>query len=169
MKPIYAYGYFIVSPAGDFHQIMIYEYVDIEEEFAQALKIRLDEELESMRNNMQSFLDEEIVKINGVVTKPKVVLVNAGFRGSLKRPYIEFLIHFRGDLTEGYNTYENIYESETTTYDYSVVWVFPPNFEVIEADVGVKYEIKPKNVLRFSVKRGFKIPGYEKIVFRRVS
>ncbi len=169
MKPIYAYGYFIVSPSGDFHQIMIYEYVDVEEEFAQALKTRFEKELETMKNNMQSFLEEEVVKINGVVTKPKVVLVNAGFRGSLKRPFIEFLIHFRGDLTAGYNTYENIYESEVTTYDYSVVWVFPPNSEVVEADVGVEYEVKPRNVLRFSVKKGFRIPGYEKIVFRLIS
>ncbi|MEM3141960.1 MAG: hypothetical protein QW656_01920 [Zestosphaera sp.] len=169
MTSIYAYGYFIVSLTGDFHQIMIYEYIDTEEEFARALKTRLEEELEAMKNNMQSFLNEEIVKVNGVITKPRVILVNAGFRGSLKRPFIEFLIHFRGDLIEGLNTYENIYESEITTYDYSVVWIFPQNSEVVEADVGVEYEVKPKNVLRFSVKRGFRIPGYEKIVFRLVS
>lgn len=169
MKPIYAYGYFVVSPTGDFHQITIYEYVDAEEELARALRSRPKEEVEAMRNNMQSFLDEEVVKVNGVVTKPKVLLVNAGFRGSLKRPFIEFLIHFSGDLIEGNNTYENLYEPEVTTYDYSVVWVFPRNFEVVEADVGVEYEVKPRNVLRFSVKKGFKIPGYEKIVFRRIS
>lgn len=166
MKPIYAYGYFVVSPTGDFHQIMIYEYVDTKEEFARALKNRPKEEIETMKNNMQSFLDEEIVKVNGAVTKPRVVLVNTGFRGSFKRPFIELLIHFRGDLIEGRNTYENLYEPEVTTYDYSVLWIFPQNSEVVEADVGVEYEIKPRNVLRFSVKKGFKIPGYEKIVFR---
>lgn len=169
MKPIYAYGYFVVSPTGDFHQIMIYEYVDTEEEFARALKSRAKEEIETMKNNMQLFLDEEVVKVNGAVTKPRVVLVNVGFRGSLKRPFIEFLIHFKGDLVEGYNTYENLYEPEVTTYDYGVLWIFPQNSEVVEADVGVEYEIKPRNVLRFSVKKGFKIPGYEKIVFRWTS
>ena len=168
MKPIYAYGYFITLPSGDFYQVVIYEYVDTEEEFAQALRTRPKEELEIMKNNMQSYLDEEIVKINGVVTKPQVVTVKTGFRGSLKRPFTEFLIHFRGDLIRGDNLYENIYESEITTYDYSVVWIFPPNFKVVEADVGVKYEIEPENVLRFFVKKGFKIPGYEKIVFRWV-
>lgn len=169
MKPLYAYGYFIALTTGDFHQIIIYEYVDPEREFAQALKSRRREELESMKNNMQSYLDEEVVKINGVVVKPKVVSVNAGFRGSLKRPFIEFLIHFRGDLIGGDNKYENIYEPEVATYDYSVVWVFPPNFKVVEADVGAEYEVSPENVLRFFVKKGFKTPGYEKIIFRQSS
>jgi hypothetical protein len=169
LKPIYAYGYFIVLPTGDFHQIIIYEYVDTEEEFARALETRPDVELENMKNNMQSFLDEEVVKINGVVSKPKVVSVNAGFRGSLRRPFVEFLINFRGGLIKGDNVYENIYEPEITAYDYGVAWIFPPDFEVVEADVGVGYEVEPKNVLRFSVRRGFKTPGYEKIVFRWVS
>lgn len=167
MKPLYAYGYFIALPTGDFHQIIIYEYVDVEREFARALKNRRREELEAMKNNMQSYLDEEVVKINEVVVKPKVISVSAGFRGSSKRPFIEFLIHFRGDLIEGDNKYENIYEPEVTTYDYSVAWVFPPSFKVVEADIGVEYEISPENVLRFSVKKGFKTPGYEKIIFRR--
>ena len=169
MKPIYAYGYFIVLPTGDFHQIVIYEYIDTEGEFARALETRPDVELENMKNNMQSFLDEELEKINGMVSKPKVVSVNAGFRGSLRRPFVEFLINFRGGLIKGDNVYENIYEPEITAYDYGVAWIFPQDFEVVEADVGVGYEVEPKNVLRFSVRRGFKTPGYEKIVFRWVS
>ncbi|MEM0014719.1 MAG: hypothetical protein QXS42_03890 [Zestosphaera sp.] len=168
MKPIYAYGYFVVLPTGDFHQIVIYEYVDAAEELASAIKGGLSRELELMRGNMQSFLDEEVVKINGVDVRPEVLLVDVGFRGSLKRPYIEFLIHFRGDLVDGVNTYENTYNAEVATYDYSVAWVFPPGFEVVDAEVGVTHRIEPPNVLKFRVEKGFKTPGYERIRFRRV-
>lgn len=169
MRPIYAYGHFIVLPTGDFHQIVVYEYADAAEELASAVESRRDSELRLMRNNMQSFLDEEVVRINGVEVKPRVVLVNVGFRGSLKRPFIEFLIHFKGDLVEGINTYENIYNAEIAEYDYSVTWLFPPGFEVVEVDVGTDFKIEPPNVLKFRVEKGFKTPGYERICFRRLA
>ncbi len=168
MRPIYAYGRFVVSENGDFFQMIIYEYLDTAEELASIVGSRLQEELESMKENMQSFLDKEVVKVNDVVVRPSVQLVDVGFRGSLKRPFVEFLVHFKGGLREGVNTYENIYEPEVTTYDYSVSWVLPQGFEVVEAILGVDHTVGPSNVLRFKVVKGFRTPGYERIRFRRL-
>ncbi|MEM2020784.1 MAG: hypothetical protein QXP80_00965 [Zestosphaera sp.] len=167
MRPIYAYGRFVVLESGDFFQMIIYEYLDIAEELASAVSSGLQEELESMKENMQSFLDKEVVKVNDVVVRPSIQLVDVGFRGSLKRPFVEFLIHFKGDLTEGVNTYENVYEPEVATYDYSVSWVLPLGFRVVEAVLGVDYTVGPPNVLRFKVVKGFRTPGYERIRFHR--
>jgi hypothetical protein len=116
---------------------------------------------------MQSFLDEEIVRINGKRVFPKVVDVDIGFRGSEDRPYITFYIMFRGDLRRGVNVYEDTYEPEVSEYDYTVTWVFTGGLTVLRAYLGVNYDILADGkLLIFSVPKGFTTPGYEKIEFK---
>lgn len=167
MKPVFGYGLFSVGIAGDVVESIIFEYIDKDCMYAELIKdpFKLREEIRVLKRNMQDFLDEEIVKINGEEIRPYVVKVTVGLAGSKYRPFINYIIKFRGSLRPGLNTYENYYEPDTAEYDYIVTWVFPEGVRVLEADLGVEYEVGPHNVLKFSVGRGFTLPGYERISF----
>jgi len=89
-----------------------------------------------------------------------------GSGGDTRRPYILFIVTFKGNLVKGLNTYENYYEEEVAEYDYEVVWVFPAKARVVEADLGVPYKVEAGGrVLRFNVRKGTRIRGFEKILF----
>ena len=167
MKPVFGYGLFSVSKEGEITESIVFEYFDKEMEYARLLRDEelLYDELVSLRINMQGFLDEEIVKINGIVVRPYVVTVNVGLSGSPYRPFINYIIKFRGELRPGINVYENYYEPERADYDYIVTWVFPEEAKVLDADVGVEYVVRPQNVLTFRVRKGHLLPGSETISF----
>ena len=152
---------------GDIIEQIIFEYIDEEgiyEEILSDEDLR-QEELKKIRRNMQAFLDEEIVKINGVEVRPMVFHVDIGLAGSINRPFIKYLIRFAGDFKEDLNIYENIYEPEEAEYNYSVIWVFPEGARIVDVDVGVTYFVGPSNILRFYVRKGFKTSGVERISF----
>ncbi|PUA32759.1 MAG: hypothetical protein B7O98_04720 [Zestosphaera tikiterensis] len=167
MKPIYGHGVFFVSLDGVFIQNIFFEYVDVRKEFYETIRVDSlrEEEVSNIKERMQAFLDEEIVKINGKVVKPKVMAVDVGFRTSPKRPYINFIIVFKGDFIKGLNVYENIYEPEVSEYDYTVLWIFHSGIQVVDADFGMPYERLGNNVMLLKVKKGVKTSGYERISF----
>jgi len=167
MIPVYAYGFFNVCSDGTVIQHVIFSYVDPLRKYASIVKDveRLRREIDLVSNNMQRFLDNEDVRINDVIVYPKVVATWIGFSGSEKRPYIEFLIVFKGSLRRGINVYEDRYEPDIAEYDYSVVWVFPQGSRIVDVDVGFEYEIINDNILRFNVPEGSEVPGYERISF----
>ena len=167
MIPVYAHGFFNVCKDGTIVQHIIFNYVDPSKKYAQIIRDskELERELQVVSSNMQRFLDSEEVLINGVRVYPKVTSTWIGLSGSAERPYIEFLIVFKGGFKPGINTYEDRYEPDIAEYDYSVSWVFPQGSRIIEANVGFDYEVIGNNVLRFSVPEGSETPGYEKISF----
>ena len=167
MIPVYAHGFFNVCRDGTVVQHIIFNYVDPGRKYSQIIKNleKLKEELKIVSSNMQKFLDSEEVLINGVRVYPKVVATWIGFSGSEERPYIEFLIVFKGEFKEGINTYEDRYEPDIAEYDYCVTWVFPQGSRIVDVDVGFEYEVIGGNVLRFNVLEGSETPGYEKISF----
>ncbi len=167
-EPIYAQGYFIVHRIGLFNQIVIFDYYDPDQYYWGVLRnaSRLKREQETLMKNMQYFLDQEKVLINGVETKPVVKNVEIGIRGKPTLSYIVFYIEFEGELVKGLNIYENLYEEEVSEYDYVVYWIFPWNIRVVEADVGVQYSVlNDGRLLIFHVPKGTRVGGYEKIVF----
>lgn len=167
MKPVFGYCYFTVDRSGQFTEVIIFEYVDEDQEFAEILSdnLRLREELTKVRENMQSFIDAEEVRVNGKRVRPRIIKTLAGIAGDPCRPYISFIIRFRGALKPGLNVYEDKYEEDVAEYDYMVTWVLPPGSRVVEAEFGFKYEVGPDNVISFSVPKGSSTPGYEKILF----
>ena len=127
-----------------------------------------NEEVNKLWVNMQSFLDEEEVMINGVRVRPRVVMIDIGFRGSKRRPYIVFAIRFRAPIKPGRNVYENRYESEIAEYDYVAYWIFPPGSKVLEVNMGQgdeEWDIVGKNIVVIYGYRGKRTGGYERIVF----
>lgn len=91
--------------------------------------------------------------------------VDVGFRTSPKRPYINFIVVFKGDFIKGLNVYENIYEPEVSEYDYTVLWIFHSGIQVVDVDFGMPYERLGNNVMLLKVKKGVKTSGYERISF----
>lgn len=168
MKPIFGYCFFTVATDGFFTESIVFEYSDPDREYERVLKDEqlLREELRVLKANMQSFIDEERLRVNGVEVKPKVVDVDVGFTDSVERPYINFIVVFNAPLRlGGLNVYEDEYEPEEAEYDYIVKWVLPRGGRVVEADFGFEYVVGPDNVLRFRVRKGEVTPGRERMVF----
>ncbi len=167
IKPVYAEAFFKVSK-DDITYYLIFEYLDEEGYYEKLFRKEeeLDKEMNKLYYNMQSFLDEEKVTINGKRCKPKVRMVDLNFRGSYDRVSIVFLISFPVKLKEGVNYYENEYASELVEYDYKAYWFFPEGSEIIEVDMKEDYEILDKRILVIYGKKGKRSSGYEMISFK---
>jgi hypothetical protein len=167
LRPRYGYGLFSVDSAGEFRQKVIFFYWDPEEELYHAVatpESRM-KELASLKENMQFFVDSERIVINGEEVKARVVHVDVGFVSNPRRPFIEFLILFKGRLVRGVNRYENYYETERVEYDYRVTWILPEGFKFLKADFGFPYEVFDDRVVVINVKKGSTTPGYEYMEF----
>jgi hypothetical protein len=118
----------------------------------------VDDELRRIRRNMQGFIDEEVIMINGERVSAKVSDVFLGFRGSWSRPYLEIHVEFRGRLRRGLNIYEDLYEEEIAEYDYEILWIFPRRFRVIDYEMAGEGSVRG-NLLRVMVRRGIRVGG----------
>lgn len=167
MRPRYGYGLFNVDSSGEFRQKVVFFYWDPEGELYRAVSTfeSRKRELESLRESMQLFVNNERILINGEEVRARVVHVDVGFVANPKRPFIEFLILFKGRLTRGVNRYENYYEAEEVEYDYRVTWVLPEGFKLVRADFGFPHEVVGGRIVVINVKRGATTPGYEFMEF----
>ncbi len=169
VKPIYAQGFFFVG-YGVISYYLVFDYSDPLGYYEVVTRDErlYEEEINKLWANMQEFLDEEEVLVNGVKVRPKVVMIDIGFRGSKRRPYITFAIRFKAPLRPGRNVYENKYAAETAEYDYVIYWIFPPGSRVIEVDMGPgdeDWDIVGKNIVVIYGYKGKRTGGYERIVF----
>ncbi len=168
-EPLYAMGFFTMHETGLVDQIIVFDYYDPDEYYWDLSQDpeRLDKEKKMLLDNMQYYLDQEKVLINGSEAPPRVVNVELGFRGRKDLPYIIFFIEFKGELKRGLNSYVNIYEEEEAEYDYIVTWFFPENARVVKAELGVSYTIESEGrSLVFRVTKGTVVGGREAIYFR---
>ncbi len=166
--PVYAQGIFTVSPTGLVNEILIFDYKDPGMYYQRAIEDgTIDTELEKIAENMQYFLDQEKVYINGERVRPRVLDVAIAFRdGNPKRPYIEIVIKFEGKFKKGVNRYEDYYEEEVAEYPYEILWIFPENARIIDAEIAGEVEILGSgNILRVLVDEGTNVGGKETITF----
>lgn len=169
ITPKYAQGLFFMHESGLVDQIIIFDYHDRDRSYWNMLRDRtkLSEEIELLSSNMQLFLNEEEVYINGARTYPRVVSVDIGFRGEPESPYVVFHIVFHGELRRGLNVYENKYEEEIAEYDYHVSWILPHGAKVIRAGFRVPHIVDcDGRVIHFKVMKGCRIGGAEYIIFK---
>ncbi|OYT38941.1 MAG: hypothetical protein B6U89_04965 [Desulfurococcales archaeon ex4484_58] len=168
-QPIYGFGFFYMHRSGLVDQIIIFEYWDPDHYYEEVIRNedKLRGEIEKLFSNMQYYLDQEKVLINGIDADPRVVSVDIGLKGKPEIAYIVFHIVFKGELKRGVNVYENIYEEEIAEYEYVVYWFFPENVKVLRAEVGVPYYIENDGrTLFFKVKPGTRVGGREAIYFQ---
>ena len=165
--PVHSKGIFIVSIDGTITQVISFDYYDPDQYYAELEeREKLEYELSVVAENMQSFLNDEIVKINGERVWPRVKMVDLIYLGSKTRPSIIFFILFNGKFHKGINVYENSYESVIVEYDYEVYWKFPEGVKIVEWTLdGCVSILGDENILVTKVSKGEKISGHEKIVF----
>ncbi|MCD6488576.1 MAG: hypothetical protein J7K21_05060 [Desulfurococcales archaeon] len=166
--PVFGQGFFYVWHNGKIDQIIVFDYFDPDQYYYKVLnnKEMYLKEKTMLMNNMQYYLDQEKVLINGNRSFPRVKHVDIGLRGDPRYPFIIFFIEFGGVFVKGLNVYENIYEEEVVDYSYIVYWIFSEGLKAVEADVGVKYELaSDAHILKFFVRKGTRVGGYERIVF----
>ncbi len=168
VEPLHAIGLFTVTRRLEVYQVLVFEYYDPDQYYAQLMDDveQLENELESLASSMQKFLDEEEVVLNGERVRPRVVGVDIGFKGTPEEPFVTFFIFFKGKPRRGLNYYENIYSGEEAEYPYAAYWFFPPGSKIAEVEVSGRSEIINDNILVIRVEEGDRIAGYEKIVFK---
>ncbi len=161
VTPIYALGNFVMDRSGNVTQYTFFYYYDKNTYYASLSKQILKEELNEIRRNMQRFLDEEQILINGERSLAKVINIDL-YLLDFEHPVLEFIILFRGRLKKGVNVYENSYEEEVAEYPYQAIWRLPG--KVIHVNMNGKISIF-KNFLKIKVDKGTKVGGVEIIKF----
>lgn len=84
--------------------IIIFDYLDKGQYYYKLLKRGgegLSREIATVWENMQRFMDEEIVRVNGERVRPVLHEVYIALRGSPTRPYITFIGSFPAPLRPG--------------------------------------------------------------------
>lgn len=168
IKPLHAQCFFSVSRRGEFHQFLTYDYMDPDGYYAElvhAAEEQYEEEMSRLIANMQSFLDSEVVKVNGRRVRPRVLSISMEHRGVREVPCITWLIWFKGRAKGGVNVFENFSEQEVAEYDFEVAWLFPWRSKVLEVQVPTDYEVVGGRALFIWARKGDRVGGYEKIVF----
>jgi len=170
VQPVHGQGFFYVG-YGYIAYYLVFDYIDPLGYYDAVLRDpRLYEE-ETLRlyYGMQELVDQEQVVVNGERVRPKVAMVDIGFRGSRSRVYIVFALRFRAPVRSGRNVYENKYEPEEIEYSYEAYWVFPPGSRILAVDMGTgteDWEIVGDNTLVIYGRRGGRTGGYERIEFQ---
>ena len=170
VKPVHGLGFFYAG-VGFIAYNLVFEYYDPMGYYDAVMRDKglLERETAILAQNMQEFLNQEEVIVNGEKCHPKVVMVDIGFAGSRKRPIVVFAVRFPAPITPGRNTYENRYEPERIEYDYEAYWIFPPGSRILEVDMGEgrgeEWSVVSRNVLAIYGRKGGVTSGYEKIVF----
>lgn len=161
VRPIFARAFFNMDPLGSVTQYMVFYYRDPKAYYAGLSREALRRELEAVRRNMQMFLDEEAISINGRRVEARVAHVDVGLI-SIDLPYITFLIRFKGELRRGLNVYEDVYEEEVAEYPYEFLWLLPGR--VLRASMAGDVRILG-NILSVKVPAGAEVGGREAIEF----
>ncbi|BEP17761.1 hypothetical protein PYJP_11130 [Pyrofollis japonicus] len=169
VTPVHGQGFFYVG-YGYIAYYIVFDYVDPLGYYDAVLRDEklFEEETAKLAYNMQELVDREEVMVNGERVRPRVVLVDIGFRGKKSQVFVVFGLRFRAPIRSGRNVYENRYEAEPIEYNYEAYWVFPPGSRIIEVDMGPgseDWDIVDNNVVAIYGRRGGRTGGYEKIVF----
>ena len=168
ITPVHAESYFIVERNGTFNQILKYQYHDPEEYFYKLIHKPREyyNEISRLYSIIKEVLEEERVLINGKRVSLNVEFINIDFTGYIDLPYIVYFIRFKGTLKKGVNVFEDYYGETVAEYDYEVYWFFPKRTKILEVYVDGDYDLVDDNKLFIWVRKGDKISGYEKIVFK---
>lgn len=165
--PTSASCYFSVSRTGEFHQFLVYDYYDPKGCYARLLNKpkKCREELRRLCTNMQYFLDQEEVRVNGVRVYPRVVTAYISHRGFMDTPYIAWIVTFKGKLRKGLNVFENTTEREVAEYDFEIVWQFPRRSRIVMVKISTESQVIAKRTLYVLARKGEVVGGYERIEF----
>ena len=162
--PTHGIAYFLVTKE-EINEILEFTYWDPHEHYTKIVlenPKKYDEEINILWKNMQRFLDEEIVKVNGITIKPKVTFVGIVPRGFKDVITISYHIQMKNYLKDGKNVFETKTNEEIAEYDFDIFWFFPEKTKVTSVISKLEYEWKENKLLLWA-RKGMHVGGYEKI------
>ncbi|MEB3852106.1 MAG: hypothetical protein LRS49_05980 [Desulfurococcales archaeon] len=167
MRPLYGQGFFNVCAGGVIWYTIVFDYEDREALYSRLLRDpRLaGEEVATLRANMQRFLDEERILVNGSETRARVLHVYIDTRGERRRATAVFTVEIPFRPRPGRNVYEDYYEPERAEYPYTVTWTLPPCASIVSYEMPGRASMPSPSVLEVRVDAGARIRGYESLVF----
>jgi hypothetical protein len=167
VRPLYGQGFFSLCPSGILWYTIVFDYADDEHLYERLLSEPggAAAEVETLRENMQRFLDEERLVINGAEARARVEHVYIDVRGEPGRATATFLVSIPFRPRRGRNVYEDYYEPDTAEYPYTVTWILPACARIVEYEMPGHTRLPAHNVLEVRVEPGTRVPGYEALVF----
>ena len=166
VEPVHADSFFSVSRIGEIHERLCYEYVDPEGYYRRVIRDEtlLRREVEKLSGNMQYFLDQERVEINGERVKSQVDYCDIFLKGGTEVVSVIYLIDFAGRFQEGLNKIETWLEEEEAPYDFEIIWRFPIGTQIKEIQTTLDFEIYGDLVTLWALE-GDEVGGYERMEF----
>ncbi len=166
VEPIHANSFFSVSKTGEIHERLEYEYSDPERYYRRVIRDDdlLRREVTNLATNMQFFLDEERVEINGERVKSRVIYTDIFLKGSSDVVSVVYLIDFAGRFQEGSNSIQTWLEEEEAPYDFEIMWRFPAGTSILLVDTMLDYEVYDDIIVLWTME-GEHVGGYERMDF----
>ncbi|HME51458.1 MAG TPA: hypothetical protein VKM55_04530 [Candidatus Lokiarchaeia archaeon] len=153
----------------DFTQILVYDYVNISSDKTYYRRIKREpsfvaQEVTTIEENMQRYLDEEKNVVNGERVYPHVVRTSIDFKTEARFPVYTWIITFGGNESDsGTQNYEAITTPETLEYDVKSTYVFPANSRIVEIESSLVHENVLKHIVVFRGSKGDSIKPLERL------
>ncbi len=166
VEPIHADSFFSVSYSGEIHERLCFEYLDPGGYYRRVVRDdeMLREEAEKLAGNMQHFLNQERVEINGERVRSRVDYTDIFLKGGTEIVAVVYLIDFATGFKARRNKIETWLEEETAPYGFEIIWRFPVGTAIVEIDSQLEYEIYGDLVTLWAYE-GDNVGGYERMVF----
>jgi hypothetical protein len=166
VEPLHADSFFSVSQTGEVHERLCYEYLDPEGFYRRVIRDErlLKKEVEKLVDNMQFFLDQERVEINGARVRSRVDYCDIFLKGASEVVAVVYLIDFAGRFKPTANKIETWLEEEEAPYDFEIIWRFPIGSQIKEIETALDFEIYGDLVTLWALE-GDAVGGYERMEF----
>ncbi len=166
VEPIHAESFFSVSSTGEIHEKLSFEYLDPQGYYREVVSGEdlLSKEIDKLSANLQFFLDQERVEINGEQVKSIVRYTDIFPKGASDVVAIVYLIDFGGRLQIGGNKIQTWLEEELSPYDFEIIWRFPVGTHIVEINSKLDYEVYRDLVVLWA-EEGKAVGGYELMEF----
>jgi hypothetical protein len=164
VRPIYASSFFSITRDGEFHQLLVYDYEDLDQYYLNFSREKILQEIRKLWLNMQGYLEDEVNKVNGINVYPKVEFCDIQWRNP-HNPFFTWIITFKGEFHEGRNQYSTKTDEEELEYGCYVIWQFPLNTKVEKVETKLFYDIFGGNRIVLWGEEGMRIGGKERILF----
>lgn len=159
LVPVFACSRMYINRIGHFSHIMEYDYKDNGQKTAFGSdyyaylqnKHNYMEEISSLQEKLQYYLDNEHNFINKHPVHQKISLCSIQFRAR-NLPFVQWAIEFEGKFQKGINLYENEIETETLEYPIYALYILEIPLKLIDIKTHLSLTIDPSH--RFLEFRG---------------
>ncbi|MHA1791832.1 MAG: hypothetical protein ACTSVI_04245 [Promethearchaeota archaeon] len=155
-----------------FNQVLTYDYEDLSGSGLYIRKFNDDErfrkdELETLKRNMQAFLDDEINVINDKEVRLEVDEVSVSIKTYPKYVYFSWYITWSGPSSDsGIQEYEARVEPAILEYDVESIYIFPKQARILDVKSALTHDLIKENIIRFRGNVGDKVREIERIVWK---